>query len=198
MSSNHNNPAPCAPPAGAAPGSLSCFMQRMSPPEREKAGIPLSAALMAHICLLNSVLERAGDRRAGEHGLTMAQWFALGCAGHAGEEGVTHSELGQRLMLSKAPITGVVDRLERGGYVIRAPDEHDRRVSRVKITPRGMETWQVVRGSLHQLSGEICAGVNEAQLEEMLNLMVKLLENASRADPTLTGEHTRDRVGDRE
>ena len=143
------------------------------------------SALLAHVCLLNSVLERAGDREAAQHGLTMAQWFALGCVGHAGDAGVMHSELGQRLMLSKAPITGVVDRLERGGFVVREADAHDRRVSRVKITPKGTEMWETVRLSLREFASQICEGLDDEDILAVQRVLGRLLENAARTDPTL-------------
>lgn len=191
MSSKRRTPTPPT-------NNLSEFVNRMSPCPGAKPGaqqdMPLTSQLMAHVCLLNSVLERAGDRTTSQYGLTMAQWFALGCVGHAGESGVTHSELGKRLLLSKAPITGVVDRLERSGFVVREADGHDRRVSRVKITSKGMETWLTVRGSLRELAETICEGLNDQQLREGQSLMIKLLENASRTDPTLSGE----KVGDKE
>ncbi len=163
------------------------FVEKMlSCPSKAHQMTPASS-LLAHVCLLNSVIERAGDRRAASHNLTMAQWFALGCAGHAGIAGVTHSELGQRLMLSKAPITGVVDRLERGGYVVREADAHDRRVSRVKITGKGEEAWEAVRLELRILSAEICEGLKDEDLLKMQLVLERLLENAARMDPTLTG-----------
>ena len=187
MSSKRRSPAPPV-------NNLSEFVNRISPCPGAKDDMPLTAQLMAHVCLLNSVLERAGDRTTAQHGLTMTQWFALGCVGHAEENGVTHSELGKRLMLSKAPITGVVDRLERAGFVVRKADEHDRRVSRVKITPKGMETWVIVRGLLRELSQTICEGLSEQQLRDGQALMIKLLENASRTDPTLSGEKAGDKL----
>ena len=164
------------------------FVARMLPCSHENCDMPPQSALLAHVCLLNSVLERAGDRQAAQHGLTMAQWFALGCVGHVGEEGVTHSELGQRLMLSKAPITGVVDRLERGGFVVREADAHDRRVSRVKITPKGAQTWEEVRLSLRELSSEICQDIGDEEILAVQGVLARLLENAARTDPTLAGE----------
>ena len=82
-------------------------------PFSDTRDMPLTAALMCHVMLLNSVLERSANRFAEDHGLTFPQWMALGCVGHGGDEGVRHSEIGQRLMLSKAPVTGVIDRLER-------------------------------------------------------------------------------------
>ena len=154
----------------------------MLPCPHESCDMPPQSVLLAHVCLLNSVLERGGDRHAGRHGLTMAQWFALGCVGHAGKTGVTHSELGQRLMLSKAPITGVVDRLAKAGFVVREVDAIDRRVSRVKITAQGSAIWETVRGELRGLAMEVCEGVGERDLEMMHKVLTKLLENALRAD----------------
>ncbi len=129
-----------------------------------------------------------------QHGLTMTQWFALGCVGHAEEVGVTHSELGQRLMLSKAPITGVVDRLEKGGFVVREADKYDRRVSRVKITPKGGEAWLTVRGALREVAENTCQGFDETQLREAETMLARLLENAASTDPTLCGEKSGDKA----
>ena len=120
------------------------FMKRMGPECGTCEDRPVTAALFCHIYLLNRVLERMGNRCAEQHQLTMPQWLALGSIAHGGAEGVTHSALGTSLMLSKAPITGVVDRLEREGLVKRATDERDRRISRVVITPQGEERWHAV------------------------------------------------------
>lgn len=103
------------------------------PPCAQHEEMPLQAALMYHFFLISSVLERAANRQTEQSGLTLPQWLALGSIVRGGEEGITHSELGCRLMLSKAPITGIVDRLERGEYVQRIPDAKDRRVSRIVI-----------------------------------------------------------------
>lgn len=183
MSSKRRSPTPPA-------NSVSEFVKKMSPCPNSKEEMPLSASILAHICLLNSVLERAGDRMTAQHGLTMTQWFALGCVGHAEEKGVTHSELGQRLMLSKAPITGVVDRLEKGGFVRRFADAFDRRVSRIKITPKGNESWLAVRGSLREVAESTCEGFSEAQMRQAETVLAHLLENAARTDPMLCIERT--------
>ena len=71
-----------------------------------------------------------------EH-LTLPQMDILVCLGRA--EGLTLGEIGDRLGVTGGNITGVVDRLERGGYVYRDRDKRDRRVVRAKLTPRGVE-----------------------------------------------------------
>jgi MarR family 2-MHQ and catechol resistance regulon transcriptional repressor len=178
MNKKRHSPAPPT-------SSVSEFVKKMSPCPNAKEEMPLPSSILAHICLLNSVLERSGDRMTAQHGLTMTQWFALGCVGHSEEKGVSHSELGQRLMLSKAPITGVVDRLEKGGFVVRVADARDRRISRVKITPKGTESWLAVRDSLREVAESTCQGFGEAELRETESLLARLLENVARTDPTL-------------
>lgn len=163
---------------------ISPFMKRMNPRCQDSEIIP-PAALFFHIFMLNSVLERAANRVTEQYGLTMPQWMALGCVANGGDEGVMHSQLGHRLMLSKAPITGLVDRLERGDYVRRVMDDKDRRVSRIVITPKGEETWRAVRGELRAHATERCACLSGEELQTMLGLLGRLLESAADADPIL-------------
>ena len=47
------------------------------------------------------------------------------------------SELGDRLIVTRATVTGVVDSLERRGYVRRLPNPNDRRGVIVELTPEG-------------------------------------------------------------
>lgn len=182
-----NQAARSTPPNGICTGPVTqAFMARMKPRCQDSEIIP-PAALFFHIFMLNSVLERAANRVAEQHGLTMPQWMALGCVANGEAAGVTHSELGHRLMLSKAPITGVVDRLERGGYVQRTTDGKDRRVSNIVITPKGQETWLVVRSELRALATERCSSLSDEELQTMLTLLGRLLESAAEADPILSG-----------
>ncbi|MDQ3813652.1 MAG: MarR family transcriptional regulator [Armatimonadota bacterium] len=161
------------------------FMRRMTPQSVQHEDTLPAAAVMCHIYLLDSVLERAANRVVEQHGLTMPQWMALGCIGHAGPEGIPHSELGKRLMLSKAPITGIVDRLERGGYVQRMADKTDRRVSRIVMTAKGEETWRRVRQTLREDAPHYCQDLSAEEIDTLLSLLARVLNRAAQADPIL-------------
>ena len=47
------------------------------------------------------------------------------------------SQLGKKLQISAPTVTGIVDRLERSGFVERIPDIKDRRVINVDLTVKG-------------------------------------------------------------
>ena len=53
------------------------------------------------------------------------------------EDGQTLAALSRRMLVTAGNLTGLVDRAERDGLVRRAPDAHDRRATRVKLTARG-------------------------------------------------------------
>jgi DNA-binding MarR family transcriptional regulator len=51
--------------------------------------------------------------------------------------GISLGELGERMHLHISTCSGIVDRLERKGYVVRRRGSEDRRVVRLNATPRG-------------------------------------------------------------
>lgn len=68
---------------------------------------------------------------------------------------MTMSELGDRIPLSRAAVTSLVDRLEESGYVRRTADEHDRRRTVLSITSRPAK--DVPLAMLQPFRGEIDA-----------------------------------------
>ena len=143
----------------------------------------LGTGIYCSIMVLNSVMERAGNRKLEEHNLTISQWLALGAVLHCGADGLSHGQLGQRMMLSKAPVTGLVDRLARAGLVERQPDEHDRRVSRVVITPAGETMWKRAHETLtSSAKNDLLDSLNEDQQNQLLHLLSGLLSSFAAQD----------------
>ena len=74
------------------------------------------------------------ERRAAEHDVSMIQTRLLGVLR---DRRPTMNELAQLLSLDKASVTGLVDRAEGRGLVVRVPSQTDRRVVRVSLTDVG-------------------------------------------------------------
>lgn len=77
------------------------------------------------------VARHARDRLA-SFGVTPGQYAVLKVLDRS--EGLSGAELGQRLQLDSASITGVVDRLAARGLIERRSDPEDRRIQRVHQT----------------------------------------------------------------
>ncbi len=169
-----------------SPGGPCEFARRMSPVGLQETAPPLSSTLIRQIFLLSSILERSANREAERHHVTLPQWLALGCIGSEGDAGITHSELCNRLMLSKAPVTGIVDRLVRDGYVQRTADRSDRRVTRIAINPNGIAVWQCVRDAMRDHAAAHCENFSEEELQSAIALLTRLTANVVRTDPTMS------------
>lgn len=87
---------------------------------------------------------QAFERYAAAHirreGLGPAEFDVLSTLGNT--DGMTFKELGQRTLIYKTTLTGVIDRLERQGLVRRRPSTRDRRSMIAALTPEGDALFQ--------------------------------------------------------
>lgn len=75
--------------------------------------------------------------------MTPAQGFCLKVIGSSGS--LTMGQLAEYLALSSAAVTSQVDRLEASDWVVREPDEKDRRVTRVRLSATGQAAYDRLR-----------------------------------------------------
>ena len=146
----------------------------------------LEQSILCHILLIETVMMRLANRICEAHDLTFTQWMALSCISHEGKTGITHSDLSQRLMLSKAPITAIVDRLEKAKMVQRISDKNDRRVSRVVITVKGLKQWNQTRLAMNAYDEKMFRDLSPSKKEMLLPSLALLLNAAAQDDPILS------------
>ena len=82
---------------------------------------------------------QAFEAYSGSHvrglGLTPAQFDILATLGNT--PGMTCRELGEKTLITKGTLTGVLDRMESRGILRRGPSDADRRQVFVSLTPAG-------------------------------------------------------------
>jgi len=81
-------------------------------------------------------------------------------------------DLSKQMYLHPSTISGVVDRLERKGYVWRDRDREDRRVVRVQLTPKGK---RLVKRSPNPVQGKMIYGLRRLK-KEKLNLVCESVQ----------------------
>jgi DNA-binding MarR family transcriptional regulator len=86
--------------------------------------------------------ERISGAHVRELGLTPAQFDIVAALGNTA--GMPFHELGEKALITKGTLTGVVDRLERRGIVARVPSDTDGRSSIVGLTAAGERLFEQV------------------------------------------------------
>jgi len=81
------------------------------------------------------------------------------------EEYLTMSDIAKKMGHSTAAATGLVDRLEKLGYVERVHAAEDRRKIMVRITSKGVELVSKMRAEIATDLAGILAGMDEDQAE---------------------------------
>ncbi len=118
----------------------------------------------------------AGELRGTAAGRTPAH-FRLLMLLHEGPHNL--SELAERQSVSLATMSNSVATLVERGWVTRTPDENDRRMVRLEITPAGADALhaahQAVEGRMAQLLAEFSGGELE-RLDEGLTLLQRLVD----------------------
>lgn len=88
------------------------------------------------------LVEHAWIEALDERGLTHAGLIALHLLGEAP---LSQTELARLARVETQTMSRTVDRLERAGFIERAPDERDRRRMIVTRTASGEEAWQATQ-----------------------------------------------------
>jgi DNA-binding MarR family transcriptional regulator len=87
------------------------------------------------------------------------------------KNGQTMSELSQVLTLDNSTLTGLVDRLERAGFVERNAGKLDRRASHVFITDRGRVEIDRAQAVIRRVNEQIKADFTESEVEAFKKIL---------------------------
>jgi len=77
-----------------------------------------------------------------KHGLTASQADVIFTLGNT--DGMTCGEIGERTLITKGTLTGVIDRLAAKGLVLRRAVSSDGRCTRIVLTPDGEALFESV------------------------------------------------------
>jgi DNA-binding MarR family transcriptional regulator len=107
-------------------------------------------------------------------GVTGPQLWALKTISQ--NESLALSDLSKRMCLHPSTITGLIDRLEKKGYVARNRDQVDRRMISVQLTPKGKN---VTKKAPNPVQGKMIYGLrnlNRKELDSIYHSLQKLVE----------------------
>ena len=87
------------------------------------------------------------------------------------KDGQTMSELTQELSIDNSTLTGLVDRLERSGFVRRNASTADRRLSHVYITGSGHDEIERAKAVIRRVNDRIREDFTEREVESFKKIL---------------------------
>ncbi|MCZ7582913.1 MAG: MarR family transcriptional regulator [Deltaproteobacteria bacterium] len=129
-------------------------------------------------------------------GLTFPQILCLRAIGDTSKTEVTAADVARQIGVRPATVTGILDRLERDGLIVRERRSTDRRKICLALTPRGSERLETLPPSLQDRFVRRLKTLSDRDrrsIMRVLNQVVTMME-ASHVDasPILTTGDLRD------
>ncbi len=141
---------------------------------RRDAGIDLTNAVMATA----DAFLRESQRLFRPFGLTAAQYNVLNVLAPQAT-GMSQRELSDYLVVDRSNVTGLLDRMERAGWVQRADDPADRRIYRVTLTTSGRNLWRKVEPRYRAVVAQVTRGVTAKRMTECIALLDQMAASSA-------------------
>jgi DNA-binding MarR family transcriptional regulator len=141
----------------------------------KKPELRLWLRLLSTVKLISQEIRR---RLRNEYGMTLPQ-FDLMSQLYRERDGLRLGELSKRTMVTNGNITGLVERLEADGLVIRETPDGDRRVTVARLTPRGSEVFATMAAAHEGWLRDMMGDVEPAAIAALFNEIGAIKTSAS-------------------
>jgi DNA-binding MarR family transcriptional regulator len=148
---------------------------------KEELGLKKDFALPAHEALLNiyytaSIMKKRADDFFGQFGLTDVQFNLMNLLYYeSGKEGgLSQAQISNMMLVNRANITSLVDRMEKAELVSRTAHANDRRYNIIKLTSKGKNLYTKVEPHYLKQVKEAMAPLDAAELKRMAGMLEKV------------------------
>lgn len=86
------------------------------------------------------------------------------------------NELSRQMHISAPTVTGIVQRLGKGGYIKRQPDKDDRRATIIALTEKGKKTNEEFRDKIMKRWETILVKLSSDDQENIVKMLRKITE----------------------
>lgn len=150
-------------------------------------------ALLAHEALLNtyytaSCLRKKAGKFLRPFGLTDVQFNLMMLLEHQSGpgEGLSQAQLSSMMLVNRANITSLIDRMEKTNFVVRTPAPSDRRSNIVKLTGRGRKLLDQIEPLYTKEVKRIMAVLKQAEQKTLIAMLEKIRGNISEQNKSQT------------
>lgn len=131
--------------------------------------------ILETIVYLYTESRRVTKQLARQHGLTGPQVTALKMLEAFGE--LSLSELSAHMSAKNSTITGIVDRMERDGLVVRERSAQDRRVVNIRPTAEGQRIAAAVPVTAMAIFASALRSLSERDRDELRRILSKVADS---------------------
>ena len=127
------------------------------------------------LTITTQALHRALNDELAPTGITYRQTQVIGWLVVEGD--LSLSDLAGRMMIEPPSLVGILERMERNGWITRAGCEDDRRRKLIRLTPEAEPVWERIVECIYRVRAVAFAGLEPEQIEQLMGLLRQIHEN---------------------
>lgn len=131
------------------------------------------------LLLAQQAYMRQFNARLAPHGITYRQMQVLGWLAIEGE--LTQADLAARMLIEPPSLVGVLDRMEKSGWIARRACPDDRRKKWITAKPAAQQAWKKIVACGKDLRDQATSGLTKADVAKLRKMLAIVHANVTDA-----------------
>ena len=136
--------------------------------------------VLTHLKMVEHLAKRIGDEHLKKIGLTQSQADVIVLLAHESKRVFRQRDIERALNYSNPTVTGLLNRLEQKGFIVRRVDSDDSRARIIMLTDKAFEVIGEIYQSIRQTEQMLFDGFSEEEIQTLQPLMARMAKNALR------------------
>lgn len=126
---------------------------------------------------LSLLIARYNEKMGNDGHVRGPQGFALGYLVHNRDKEIYQKDLEEKLSIRKPTASNLVDRMIKNGFLTTAPSQKDRRLKRLIVTEKAIQTTIEVEQQIKNIENILKQGIPAEELAQFSATMEKFRQN---------------------
>jgi DNA-binding MarR family transcriptional regulator len=133
---------------------------------------------MLNIYYTTASLKKRADAFFKTIGLTDVQFNVMMLLNYqGGDEGLSQVQISDMMLVNRANVTTLIDRMEKAALVARTSLSGDRRTNIINMTAKGRKIFEKAEPLYDKMTKEAMAGFNPNELQKLISILEKVRKN---------------------
>ena len=95
---------------------------------------------------------------------------------HKGQE-ICQRDLERDFNITRSTVTGILQLMEKKGYIVRVASTEDARLKRILLTEKAIEHHNLIEEQIRDFNRELENGITEEEKQTFLTILDKMMQN---------------------
>ncbi len=133
-------------------------------------------AIQSYLFLLKtwSDVIAALDLHYARHNISRGRFIVLITLYHNTERNISPAMIAEKVGVTRATVTGLLDGLERDGLILREKDIEDKRALKIRLTPKGKKVIEKILPDHYRRISALMSTLDDKEKEQLVALLSKV------------------------